>query len=158
MSGQGDIIAAFNAHLKTFTWSDPLTSETISCADDASPRRVAWPGVEFTAPPRRSWIRPTLLPLRPDSQLFGWPKRAVLRGFYQIEVFRPETWGETALFQLADAVAAHFGGPGSVRYLPAGDDLVQVETEPIIDAARLDGGWRTAAVRTEYFMQAAWRS
>lgn len=158
MTGHADIVDALNQRLKSFTWNDPDTGEAISGADDATPRRIAWAGVEFAAAPRRSWLRPTYLPTAPESQLFGWPKRAVLRGMYVVDVFRPETWGEMAVFALADAVAAHFGGAGSRAYLPAGDSLVNIETEPAVDAARVDGGWRTAPVRIEFFAHVPWRT
>lgn len=157
MTDQSAILTAFSDRLKTFNWTDPITGEVIDAGIAASPARVAWSGLTFKPQPRQSWVRPTILPLEPETSNLGWPTRATLRGFFVIDAFRPETYGDVAVYDLLAALAGHFAGPENRAYFNADGMTVQVESEPVMGEVRLDGGWRTASIRFEYFAQAPWR-
>lgn len=158
MSDEAAILSAFSERLKLFDWTDPLTSEQISGSITANPQRISWSGSVFRPQPRQSWIRPTLLPNEPETTTLGWPTRATLRGFFVLDAFRPENFGDVAVFSLASALSGHFAGAENRNYLNAAGMTVQIEQEPVISDVRLDGGWRTASIRFQYFAQAPRRS
>lgn len=158
MSDHSAILTAFSERLKLFNWTDARTGEVINAATAASPARVHWSGSVFKPQPRQSWMRPSLLPLEPDNVTLGWPTRATLRGMFVVQLFRPETFGDVALYDFAAAMATHFAGAENRAYLNASGMTVQLEREPEVGDVRLDEGWRTASIRFEYFAQAPRRS
>lgn len=107
---------------------------------------IAWPNIPFD--PNGAYLRPTLLPNRPDQAELGRDGRNVHEGIYQVDAFYPSGYGVRDAEATCEALIAAFKR-GTIIVSPVEIPIIEdgvIGDESIVPRVRCDrAGYRPAS-------------